>query len=122
MSIRKKHRCIRKNTQPISLGFNNITFHHGVPWNDTLGTEDHVIGIMYSGKKKDGSDDAVFLAMNTYWENVDITLPELLGYGWKARVYTGVPFSRSVDPSEAMNRRGNTVTLCPRSAAVFVIE
>lgn len=120
--IRRKHICIRKNTQPISLGFNNITFHHGVPWNDRLGENDHVIGIMYSGKNKDGSDDAVFLAMNTYWENVDVTLPDMLGYDWKTKIYTGVPFARNKDFEGAINRRGNTVTLCPRSAAIFVIE
>lgn len=122
IALRKKHRIIRKNTQPISLGFENITCHHGVPWNGTLSENDHVIGIMYSGKKKDGSDDAVYLAMNTYWESVEVTAPDMLGYGWQARFYTAVPYEKGAELDHLLNRRGNTFTLAPRSALVLVLS
>ena len=122
LALRKKHRIIRKNTQPISLGFENITYHHGAAWNGTLSDSDHVIGIMYSGKKKDGSDDAVYLAFNTYWETVDVTAPELMGYSWQARFYTGVPYEKGALLDAMLNRRGNTFTLAPRSAMVLVLE
>lgn len=122
LTLRKKHRIIRKNTQPISLGFENITYHHGAAWNGTLSDSDHVIGIMYSGKKKDGSDDAVYLAFNTYWETVDVTAPELMGYSWQARFYTGVPYEKGALLDTMLNRRGNTFTLAPRSAMVLVLE
>ncbi len=122
IAIRKKHRCIRKNTQPISLGYPNITCHHGRPWNDKLSEHDHVIGIMYSGKNKQGADDAVFFALNTYWESVNIEVPEMTGFSWKVRVYTGIRYNKNADFAEAMNFRGNRLTLGPRSAVILILQ
>ena len=49
-----------------------------------------MVGVMFAGRKADGKEDIVYIAVNAYWENVTVQLPKLpMGYFWKLAVDTG---------------------------------
>lgn len=79
ISFRKNHDPIRKNTPRCSYRFPEQSAHGVIPWEPDFGGESHYIGIMYAGRTE-GRDDCIYMAINTYWEPLKITLPELPEY------------------------------------------
>lgn len=79
ISFRKSHDPIRKNTAICSYRFPEQSAHGVVPWEPDFGGDSHYIGIMYAGRTE-GRDDCIYMAINTYWEPLQITLPELPEY------------------------------------------
>ena len=77
IAFRKKHDSIRKHTATSSFGFPEMSVHDVNAWECNLREDSHYIGIMYAGRTNHGTDDCVYLAINTYWENLRITLPKL---------------------------------------------
>ncbi len=76
--FRKKHIAIRKECEPCSLNFPGISVHGTVPWDDNFSDDSHYVGVMFAGREpKTRHDDIVYIALNTYWEDLSITLPEL---------------------------------------------
>ncbi len=73
----------------------------------------------YDGEKR--QDDAVYLSINTYWEDVEITLPDLHGTGaWYLSVNTfGDGENRCFYPECDETRIDGSFILRPRSVAVF---
>ena len=76
-AFRKKHDSIRIHTATSSFGFPEMSVHDVNAWECNLREDSHYIGIMYAGRTNHGTDDCVYLAINTYWENLRITLPKL---------------------------------------------
>lgn len=80
--FRKIHDPIRKNTAPCSFRFPLQSAHDVMPWTSDFNWDSHYIGVMYAGRTK-GMDDCVYMAVNTYWEPLSVTLPVLPEYmGW----------------------------------------
>ncbi|GFI37092.1 hypothetical protein IMSAGC015_01276 [Lachnospiraceae bacterium] len=68
-----------------------------------------------------GQDDLVYLAINTYWEDVTITLPDRHGLGaWYLSVNTyGDGNGRYFYPEDSEIRITGEFVMKPRSVAVF---
>ena len=71
--------------------------------------------------KNKGKDDLVYIAVNTYWEDVIITLPNLQRHGaWHLSVNTyGDENGRYCYPDGQDPRIDSTFILRPRTVAVF---
>jgi glycogen operon protein len=78
---------------------------------------------MFAGKTKSGREDAVFIAINSYWENCRTELPELpKGYSWNCEFYTYLPFKKGEDVNSYIDRSGYKVVLAPRSVMIFSVR
>ncbi len=78
IAFRKKHIAIRKECEPCSLMFPSASIHGVNPWNADFNDDSHYVGVMFAGRRPNGrGDDIVYIALNTYWEDVEIRLPEL---------------------------------------------
>lgn len=97
IQFRKDHPVIRKSTKYAKCGFPDVSFHHGVPWNDECAYYSHLVGIMFAGRKEnEQEDDIVFLEINSYWEPVWIQLPRLpIGLKWQIEIYTAAHYDVS---------------------------
>ena len=71
--------------------------------------------------KEKGRDDLVYVAVNTYWEDVTITLPSLKGHGaWHLSVNTyGDENGRYCYPDGEDPRIDHSFIMRPRTVAVF---
>lgn len=75
--FRLAHDILRKKTAASSCGFPDVSVHGATAWEGVEGNQ-HVLCTMFAGKQKStGVDDIVYLAINTFWENQKITLPQL---------------------------------------------
>lgn len=112
ISFRKRHTVIRRDLEPALCGFPSISIHTTTPWRDEINGETKVLGIMYAGydpEKKE--DDIVFFAINVYWEEQQITLPQLPdNKEWELYSYTG---------EHTIKKEGTGFTMEPRTAAVW---
>ncbi len=90
IAIRRCHPVIRRETVPSSTGFPPVSVHGTEAWKNETAAYTHYIGIMYAGKHDDGTEDIIYLAVNTYWEPLTIGLPKLPeGFCWNLLVDTG---------------------------------
>ena len=117
--FRKDHPAIRKHLEPSKTGFPEISCHGARPWEPDYAEDSHYIGVMFAGsenRKKD--DDIVYIAINTYWENVDITLPELpMDRHWQMAVNT-----YDKDPVYKNSHEiFGEVRMYPRSVRIFTV-
>ena len=123
--FRKEHPVLRKTTEESRCGFPDISVHNDVPWNTECRDDTHCISLMYAGRKKDQEeDDIVYVAVNTYWEDLNLTLPELpVGLVWKIKVDTAAEY----DPAwkswklKEMTEEYKTV-ISQRSVLILVAE
>nr|MCR4717060.1 glycogen debranching enzyme [Lachnospiraceae bacterium] len=85
IEFRKRHAVIRKDLNPCSLHFPFTSIHSSVPWDEDFNEDKRVLGVMYAGRdSKGGKDDIVYVAINAYWEDQEIELPDLFGkWKWK---------------------------------------
>lgn len=120
IAFRKEHVVVRKDNQTCSMNFPSVSRHGVYPWNADYHWNCHVIGVMYAGRCEDREeDDIVYLAVNTYWEEQSICLPQLTSdKRWVIKVdtyeETGIPTNKNVD--------NNTVLMQPRSVMVLTVE
>lgn len=113
---RKHHRIIRVDTEKCSLGYEPIT-HHGLqPFNPEYNANRHYVGIMYAGKKRNGDDALVYLAVNAFWEPQTITLPKAPD---GKRFYMVIDTYREDSVVQDVIPVNGPFTLMPRSVAVF---
>lgn len=120
IAFRKRHPVIRKNMNPCSLHFPMVSMHTGKPWDEEIEQDNHLLGIMYAGRDdKGGKDDIVFVALNAYWEENELELPDLFGkWRWKRVVDTAQEkFKVKEYPGE-----DRKIMLQPRSLSIFVTE
>lgn len=76
--FRREHLPLRQHTAPCSFGFPDVSAHDVVPFAGHPAYDSHYIGILYAGYHA-GKDDCIYLAVNTYWEELTVTLPKLPG-------------------------------------------
>jgi glycogen operon protein len=89
ISFRKKHPSISRNLEPSATNYPYISTHAADPARTEVTSDDRVCGVMYAGRKKDGEEDIVFLAINVHWEYNKIKLPPLPGgYRWALAINT----------------------------------
>lgn len=121
IAFRKKHTVICRDLEKSRFGFPSVSFHGTVPWHPDLAYDSHVLGVMFSGQNEtSGYEDTVYLAVNTYWEAVYLTLPPLPdGFEWRIAVNTGDPL-RQTFPEPDMTKTKGSVLLGERSVIVFV--
>lgn len=122
ISYRHKHAVIRKKLPNAVCGMDAIHAHDVQAERTNLPDGTRTFGISFSGyDKKKGEDDLIYIALNTYWEDVTITLPDLHRRGtWYLSVNTyGDGQGRYFYPEgEEVRIEGNFV-MRPRSVAVF---
>lgn len=100
-----------------SSGYSELSFHGVKPWELDTHNPFHTFGFMYSEYDKDyhtGNDCFIYCAVNTYWEQVQMELPQLPdGMKWNIFEYT---YSDNTDN----NIFDNSVTLGSRSVMILI--
>lgn len=121
IQFRRKHPAIRKDLIPAKCGYPNISVHTENPDNGNITKDSKVVCVRYSGFiNRKGHDDIVYLAINVYWEDVQIMLPNPPeGAYWALCVDTGDDegkyFFNRPKPLTWRNK-----TLKARSVSVFI--
>ena len=91
--FRKDHPVIRKDLEPSYLGVPAMSTHGLTPDETNFSGDSHVVCVRFAGyNESTQKEDLVYLAVNSGWFPVTLTLPELPEhYKWKVAVNTGDP-------------------------------
>lgn len=122
IAYRHKHAVIRKKLPNAVCGMEPIHAHDVRAENTNLPDGTRTFAVSFAGyDKKKGEDDLVYIALNTYWEDVEITLPDLHKRGsWYLSVNTyGDGEGRYCYPEGQEIRIDGSFVMRPRSVAVF---
>lgn len=89
--FRKDHPVIRKDLEPSYLGVPAMSTHGLTPDETNFSGDSHVVCVRFAGyNETTQKEDLVYLAVNSGWFPVTLTLPELPEhYKWKVAVNTG---------------------------------
>ncbi len=119
ISLRKEHIVIRHKCEKSSLGFPEVSTHDVFPWRNDFSWDSHYVGVMFAGRKPgELGDDVVYIALNTWWEDVDVTLPELpaqSGLEWMKVMDTLYEVPEAAERSRVLG----TVRIHSRSVQIF---
>lgn len=90
IAFRKKHAVIREDQEQARCGFQNISVYTERAGDTAINGNTKVLGVLYAGyDSKRGEDDLVYLVINSYWEEQQISLPELpIPYVWSVYAHT----------------------------------
>ena len=122
IAYRHKHAVIRKKLPNAVCGMEPIHAHDVRAENTNLPDGTRTFSVSFAGyDKKKGEDDLVYIALNTYWEDVEITLPDLHKRGsWYLSANTyGDGEGRYCYPEGQEIRIDGSFVMRPRSVAVF---
>lgn len=122
--FRMNHPAIRRDLPGAVCGLPALTVY-GNGGENRVDDGTAALGILYAGyDRKRGRDDVVYLAVNVYWEDVNIQLPELPKYlDWYAVVNTaGDGQSRFCYRCGERSRVDSGFLMRPRSVAVFTVN
>lgn len=122
IAYRHKHAVIRKKLPNAVCGMEPIHAHDVRAENTNLPDGTRTFAVSFAGyDKKKGEDDLVYIALNTYWEDVEITLPDLHKRGsWYLSANTyGDGEGRYCYPEGQEIRIDGSFVMRPRSVAVF---
>lgn len=112
--FRKEHPVLRKNLSDGVMEFPDISFHGTTPWSLGYMDYDHYIGVMFAGQKPKHRPEIIYIAVNSYWEEVEVTIPPLpKEFRWN-RVINTWDYLQSTEPLS-----DNAVTIPPRTVEVF---
>ena len=122
--FRKKHTVIRKKLPDAvcGLGSLNTRNEYGEP---NIEKEARMLAVSFAGyDSEQGKDDIVYVAVNPYWEDTRIFLPDLQGREtWYLCVNTyGDGAGRYVYPEGEEVRIESEFVMKPRSVAVFTTK
>ncbi len=123
IAFRKKHPVIRKVLPNAVCGMPPIQPHGANAEVTAIDTDAHTIAMSFAGYDlKQYKDDLVYVAVNTYWEPVNITLPKMTnGIFWNLAVDTHGDGNMYFAYEEDREKRVDGEYLMqPRSVAVFV--
>ena len=123
--FRAKHPVLRKDTKPAECGMPMISVHNGEPFCNQTDFNTHLIGILYAGRnKEDTRDDIIFYGMNSYWEPLEMHLPQVPGgWYWKIVANTDCQYADDVDFGEQTRMNGpNCIVVPPRTTIILVAE
>lgn len=113
--FRKAHPVLRSNVSNGTFGFPDVSFHGTSPFKDCFESQDHYVGVLFSGYTEATGPQAVYVASNAYWEQLTITLPTLP---------PSIVWEQAVDTWEQVQApchlEGNQFVIRPRSVMVFV--
>lgn len=114
IKFRKEHPVLRKNLSDGIFGFPDISFHGTTPWSLGYQEYDRYIGVMFAGQKPKHRPEVIYIAANSYWEEVEIALPSApANYQWKCAVNT-LHWEQSLEKVEE-----NKAVIPPRTVMVF---
>ena len=68
---------LRRNVSGGTCGFPDISFHGEKPWRGQFAAHERYVGVMFAGREEGKEPDIVYVASNSYWEEIAVLLPEL---------------------------------------------
>ena len=129
IKFRKDHDCIKKKCIRGAFGYPEMSNHGTKPWDGTYAADSHYIGVMFAGEsEKKQVPQAVYLAINSYWEPLTVRLPALpadSGYSWRRVVdtYERDPMAGWMDDEmqemETGRRHSDEYRIMERSVIIF---
>lgn len=119
--FRKDHPVIRKDLEPSYLGVPAMSTHGLTPDEINFSGDSHVVCVRFAGyNESTQKEDLVYLAVNSGWFPVTLTLPELPEhYKWKVAVNTGDPKCQFFHKN-SMPTVESKIFLGERSVIIFV--
>ena len=122
IAFRKKHPVIHKQLPTSVCGMDSIHTHNLNAEETDIPRDARTFCVSFAGYDKEkGKDDLIYVAVNTFWEDVTITLPNLHGRGaWHLSVNTyGDGNGQYCYPEGQEVRIDRSFVMRPRSVAVF---
>lgn len=121
IQFRKDHPVIRKDLEPSYLGVPAMSTHGPTPDETNFSGDSHVVCVRFAGyNEATQKEDLVYLAVNSGWFPVTLTLPELPEhYKWKVTVNTGDPKCQFFHKN-SMPTVESKIFLGERSVIIFV--
>lgn len=121
IQFRKDHPVIRKDLEPSYLGVPAMSTHGLTPNETNFSGDSHVVCVRFAGyNEATQKEDLVYLAVNSGWFPVTLTLPELPEhYEWKVAVNTGDPKCQFFHKN-SMPTVESKIFLGERSVIIFV--
>ena len=121
IQFRKDHPAIRKDLEPSYLGIPAMSTHGLTPDETNFSGDSHVVCVRFAGyNEATQKEDLVYLAVNSGWFPVTLTLPELPEhYKWKVAVNTGDPKCQFFHKN-SMPTVESKIFLGERSVIIFV--
>lgn len=121
IQFRKDHPVIRKDLEPSYLGIPAMSTHGLTPDETNFSGDSHVVCVRFAGyNEATQKEDLVYLAVNSGWFPVTLTLPELPEhYKWKVAVNTGDPKCQFFHKN-SMPTVESKIFLGERSVIIFV--
>ena len=119
--FRKDHPVIRKDLEPSYLGIPAMSTHGLTPDETNFSGDSHVVCVRFAGyNEATQKEDLVYLAVNSGWFPVTLTLPELPEhYKWKVAVNTGDPKCQFFHKN-SMPTVESKIFLGERSVIIFI--
>lgn len=119
--FRKDHPVIRKDLEPSYLGVPAMSTHGLTPDETNFSGDSHVVCVRFAGyNEATQKEDLVYLAVNSGWFPVTLTLPELPEhYKWKVAVNTGDPKCQFFHKN-SMPTVESKIFLGERSVIIFI--
>ena len=119
--FRKDHPVIRKDLEPSYLGVPAMSTHGLTPDETNFSGDSHVVCVRFAGyNETTQKEDLVYLAVNSGWFPVTLTLPELPEhYKWNVAVNTGDPKCQFFHKN-SMPTVESKIFLGERSVIIFV--
>ena len=119
--FRKDHPVLRKDLEPSYLGIPAMSTHGLTPDETNFSGDSHVVCVRFAGyNESTQKEDLVYLAVNSGWFPVTLTLPELPEhYKWKVAVNTGDPKCQFFHKN-SMPTVESKIFLGERSVIIFV--
>lgn len=125
IAFRHKHPVIRRTLPDAVCGMDPIHAHDVDADRVVISDGSRTFGMSFAGyDREQGRDDIVYIALNTFWENVEITLPRIYCAGsWHLSVNTyGDGEGRYCYPEGQETRIDGRFVMRPRSVAVFTVR
>ena len=122
IAFRKKHPVIHKQLPASVCGMDSIHTHNLNAEETDIPRDARTFCVSFAGYDKEkGKDDLIYVAVNTFWEDVTITLPNLHRRGaWHLSVNTyGDGNGQYCYPEGQEVRIDRSFVMRPRSVAVF---
>ncbi len=114
--FRKEHRVLRRNVSGGTCGFPDISFHGEKPWRGQFAAHERYVGVMFAGREEGKEPDIVYVASNSYWEEIAVLLPELPEtMTWELAADTW-----EASRKEGGSLKGNRFRIHPRTVMVWV--
>ena len=125
IAFRFRHPIIRRKLPDAVCGMDAIHTHNINAADVTIPRDARTLSVSFAGYDAEkGEDDIIYLSVNTYWEDVEISLPTLThGGAWYLCVNTfGDQYGRYCYPEGQEVRIDGKFIMRPRSVAVFTVK